>query len=278
MDTLEITQHYAIESYGLPGSNMEKRSSYQFQRSQIADAFHRWAIGKTIHTLIDIGSSTGFLTRKIKSVAQKVIAVDVNQKVLDAINDPDVTPVQDILPSLARLENASADVVISTDTMYYLSEQDIQIAVRRIHEILKPGGYLVFNDNGNAAALSQHLSASFHHNATVETPQTLRNSPNFDRIYWAVEDKYLFCQGVFNALADPKFDAKKDLSELRTRKLVQLCLGKPWLEHVLWLAWIPRMVARFFWSNNLLLQLFCVRNEPSDCLWVYQKKPDQLLP
>lgn len=71
MDTLEITQHYAIESYGLPGSNMEKRSSYQFQRSQIADAFHRWAIGKTIHTLIDIGKLHRFFDPQNQVLSRK---------------------------------------------------------------------------------------------------------------------------------------------------------------------------------------------------------------
>lgn len=272
MKTLEVIQHYAIESYGLPGSNMEKRSSYQFRRAQIAEAFHRWAQGQDIGTLVDIGSSTGFLTRKIKSAARKVIAVDVNRKVLDAINDPDIATVQDTLPALQQLADGSADVVISTDTLYYLSEQDIQIAVGRIHDILQPGGYLIFNDNGNAAALSRHLTSSFTHHATLQSPQTLKTSPNFDQLYWKVEAKYLFCKGVFNALDDPGFDPIRDLSELRERKLVQLCTGHPTLKHLMWLAWLPRALARMFWSSTTLLRLFCVENQPSDCLWVYQKK------
>lgn len=271
MKTLEVIQHYAIESYGLPGSNMEKRSAYQFRRAQIAEAFHRWAKGRSIQAIVDIGSSTGFLTRKIKTAARKVTAVDVNRKVLDAIQDPDIATVQDTLPQLQHLPDSSADVVISTDTLYYLSEQDIQIAVRRIHDILQPGGYLIFNDNGNAAALSQYLTSSFRHDATLQSPQTLKGSPNFDKLYWMIEAKYLFCRGVFKALGDPAFDPVRDLSELRERKLVQLCTQHPALRYLLWLAWLPRMLARQLWSSSLLLRLFCVADRPSDCLWVYQK-------
>jgi SAM-dependent methyltransferase len=273
MKILEVIQRYTVESYGVPGSNMELRSSYQFERDLIAKAFLQWAMGKRrLETIVDIGSSTGFLTKKIKVAADKIIAVDVNQKVLDAINDPDITAVQDMLPQLGSLGNASADVVISTDTLYYLPEDAIQIAIDRIHEILKPGGYLIFNDNGNAQSLSKYLAQKFTHDVTVQSPNTLKRTPNFDRLYWIIESQYLYCRGLFNALADPAFDSESDLSELKNRKLVTVCLRHRWLEKLLWLAWLPRFVARQFWSSSFLLNTFCVTARPKDCLWVYQKK------
>ena len=67
MSTKKIIQHYAIESYAVPGSNMDLRSAYMFRRRLIVDAFLQWADGRVFDTLIDIGSSTGFLTKKIKS-------------------------------------------------------------------------------------------------------------------------------------------------------------------------------------------------------------------
>lgn len=235
MGTLQTIQDYAITSYASPGSHMPERSAYQIRRQWIADAFHVWAKDKAIDVLIDIGSSTGFLTRRIKGLAKKVIAVDAERRVLDKIGDPEIDTVLDRLPELSYLQPSSADVIISTDTLYYLSEKDIPLALDRIFTVLRRQGYLVFNDNGNADSLAEYLASSFTFCEIVKAPQSLKSTPNFDWLYFKIEAKYLFCRGLFNALKDPEFDSASDMSELKDGRLVQFCMKHRWIEH--WLCY-----------------------------------------
>jgi SAM-dependent methyltransferase len=272
MNTLQIIQRYAIESYATPGSNMTLRSAYRFRRALIAQSFLHWANGKRFDTLIDIGCSTGFLTKKLKVAATRTIAVDANQMVLQVIDDPDIVAVADSLPDLARLHDASADVVVSTDTLYYLGSGDVEKAIDRIYAILRPEGFLVFNDNGNAVDLCSRLEGRFWHVETTMASMALKEAPDFDFLYWLVEAKYVFLRGIFNALDDPTFDPSVQLSEWQHRRLVKTCLDNRWIGSMLWLAWPVRFVARLIWSNDWLLRSLCTEQKATQCLWIWQKR------
>ncbi|RCS57008.1 class I SAM-dependent methyltransferase [Parvibium lacunae] len=269
--TLAVIQRYIIESYGQPGSNMSQRAYYQFTRTQIAACFSQWAKDKSIDTLIDIGSSTGFLTRQLQPFAKRTIAVDANRHVLAAINDPTIETVQDYLPDLEQLPAQLAAVVTCTDTLYYLSDAQLERALTRIAEILTPGGYLIFNDNGNVDRLAQKLASQYRQVAALESPFTVKPKPDFDRCYWWLESRYLLCRGVFRALADPAFDVKRQTSEIQHWPLIRYCLRYPWLRYALPLLFPLRFLSRCIWASTWLFERFCVIAKPSPCLWVYQK-------
>lgn len=272
MSTNGVMQRFLVEGYGLPGSNMEARSAYQFNRGLIASAFADWARPRRFETLIDIGSSTGFLTRQLKPFAAHVIAVDADPRVLACIEDNDIQTIEDRLPELARIQDDSADIVVSTDTLYYLEEADALRALERIAAILRSGGYLVLNDNLLAGRLAGQLDRWFRPVQRIESPNSLKSWPNLDRLYWFVENRYLTCLGVFNALRDPGFDPEVQLSEIKNRGLVGLCLRHRWLRIALPLTWPVRCIARLLWSNNWLLRTFCVQDVPSPCLSVFCRR------
>lgn len=265
-------QRFLVEGYGLPGSNMEARSAYQFNRGLIASAFAGWAETQRFETLIDIGSSTGFLTRQLKPFAAHVIAVDADPRVLARIADEDIQTIEDRLPELGRLQDNSADIVVSTDTLYYLEDADALRALERIAAILRRGGYLVLNDNLLAGRLADKIERWFRPALRIESPSSLRSWPNLDRFYWFVENRYLTCLGVFNALKDPGFDPDLQLSEIKNRGLVKLCLRHQWLRFALPLTWPVRRIARLLWSNNWLLRTFCVQDVPTPCLSVFRRR------
>ena len=272
MNSRQIIQQYAIESYAVPGSNMELRSAYIFRRHLIADAFLQWTKGRIFDTLIDIGSSTGFLTKKIKVAARHTIAVDANQRVLDAIQDPTIKTVLDELPGMESLAAYSADIVVCTDTLYYLVEDDMNKAVERISQILRCGGHFIFNDNGATDSIQKRLAKDFEFVATVSSGLRLKSKPNFDRLYWLVEARYVFLRGMFNALNDPQFDVATQLSEWRNRRLVQLCERHRWVGKLLWMSWPVRWIARQFWGSDRLLQAWCVEVRSGPAIWIFQKR------
>ena len=270
--TLAVIQRYVIESYGQPGSNMESRSYYQFTRRQIATCFKEWARDKHVDVLVDIGSSTGFLTREIKQSAKRTIAVDANAHVLAKIIDPDIEKIQDYLPELKQLKNHLANVVTCTDTLYYLTDLQLERALLRISEILTDSGYLIFNDNGNVDRLTEKLAVNFDLAATLTSPISVKSSPSFDQAYWWIESRYLLCLGVHRALNDPDFNPERDTSQIRQWALIRYCLRYRWIGHLLPLLFPIRAIARFFWSNDWLFRNFCTEEKTSRCLLVYQKR------
>lgn len=271
MSTSGVVQRFLVEGYGLPGSNMEARSAYQFNRGLIAAAFAAWARTQHFETLIDIGSSTGFLTRKLKPFATHVVAVDADPRVLAHIEDDDIRTIEDQLPELKHIEDQSADIVVSTDTLYYLEDADAVRAIERISEVLRSGGYLVLNDNLMARRLAGKLERWFHLVERIDSSTSLKSWPNVDYVYWLIENRYLTCLGVFNALKDPSFDPDVQLSEIKNRGLVKLCLQHRWLRFALPLTWPLRRLARLVWSSNWLLRTFCVQDVPSPCLSVFRR-------
>lgn len=268
-DQSATEQRYAIEGYASPSSYMDQRSAYQFTRRQIAAAIEAWADGRTFDRLVDIGSSTGFLTKRIKHLARRVVALDASEKALAAIADPDIETVEDRLPELGSLAEESVDLVVCTDTLYYLSDEDLAASMARIAAILRPGGYLVFNRNEGIDRIAGEAGKHLRETARLTGEHQLSLDP--DRLFWLVESRYMFVKGLFRALRDPRFDRNAGLSELMDFRTVRLCLRHPWLENWLVLAWPVRRLARFIWSNDRLLNAFCVVRRPATLLWVYRK-------
>lgn len=272
MSTREATiQKYLIEGYGAPSSEMDRRSAYQFTRGQIAAAIVAWADGRTFDCLVDVGSSAGFLTKRLKHLARRVVALDASEKALAAIGDPDIETVVDRLPELASLPDASVDLAICTDTLYYLPDRDLSASLGRIHEVLRSGGFLIVNGNEQVARITAAAERYFPRALELATDRGLRPSPNFDSLFWLIESRYLFAKGLFRALRDPGFDRHGGLSELADRRIVRVALRYPSLEYTLHLAWPIRRLARFFWSNDRLLRAVCIAEGERPLLWVYQK-------
>lgn len=269
---LATIQRYLIEGYASPSSEMDRRSAYRFIRGQIAETIEAWAAGRTFDCLVDIGSSAGFLTTRLKHLARRVIALDASPKALAAIGDPRIETIEDRLPELGRLPDASVDLAICTDTLYYLSDQDLAAAIERIHTMLRPGGFLIINGNEQIGRIAREAERHFPSATVLTSDRGLKPSPDFDRLFWLVESRYLFVKGLFRALRDPGFDREVGLSELTHRRTVRICIRHPWLEYGLWLAWPIRRLARVFWSNDRLLRAACVTEERRTLLWVYRRE------
>lgn len=104
-------------------------------------------------TVADLGSGTGYFTFRIALRASKVIALDIEQRFLDYIEDRKL----DLPPSVAKkietrhtpedtpnLEPGEADVVFMVNVYYYLDRRVEYM--QKVKSALKPGGLLVLVD------------------------------------------------------------------------------------------------------------------------------------
>jgi SAM-dependent methyltransferase len=104
-------------------------------------------------TVADLGSGTGYFTFRIALRATKVIALDIEQRFLDYIEDRKL----DLPPSVAKkietrhtaedkpnLQPGEVDVVFMVNVYYYLDNR-IEY-MKKVKTALKPGGLLVLVD------------------------------------------------------------------------------------------------------------------------------------
>jgi SAM-dependent methyltransferase len=104
-------------------------------------------------TVADLGSGTGYFTFRIALRASKVIALDIEQRFLDYIEDRKL----DLPPSVAKkietrhtpedtpnLQPGEADVVFMVNVYYYLDRRVEYM--QKVRSALKPGGLLVLVD------------------------------------------------------------------------------------------------------------------------------------
>ena len=108
-------------------------------------------------TVVDIGAGTGYFTFRLASIAQKVIAVDIDERFLNVIDsrkldfDPEysdrietrLTKADDPL-----LRPKEADIVLIVNTYHFLSNRIDYL--QKIKKGMKPGGTILIVDFKNS--------------------------------------------------------------------------------------------------------------------------------
>ena len=94
--------------------------------------------------VIDIGGGTGYLAKYLSPYCSEIFVLDENSNMLSRIS-----PESQVKPIFANalesnLEDNSFDVVIMTDTLHHICNQDKLI--KKCHRILKPDGKLFVQD------------------------------------------------------------------------------------------------------------------------------------
>ena len=101
----------------------------------------------------DIGSGTGYFTLPISRVAQKVVAIDIEQRFLDYIEDRKLElPIEqaDVIETRLTVENEpnlhtdEVDAVLMVNTFYYLYNRADYMKI--VNDALRNNGILVLVD------------------------------------------------------------------------------------------------------------------------------------
>lgn len=105
-------------------------------------------------TVADIGAGSGYFSRRLVQRAQKVIAIDIDQKFIQFMDSiklvelsPEIQPRFETRlapPDAPNLQPEEADIVLFVNTYIYLPDRAIYL--RRVFEALSPGGKLVIID------------------------------------------------------------------------------------------------------------------------------------
>ena len=103
--------------------------------------------------IADIGSGTGYFTLPISRVAQKVVAIDIEQRFLDYIEDRKLElPIEqaDVIETRLTVENEpnlhtdEVDAVLMVNTFYYLYNRADYMKI--VNDALRNNGILVLVD------------------------------------------------------------------------------------------------------------------------------------
>ncbi|MDO5745900.1 MAG: class I SAM-dependent methyltransferase, partial [Micrococcaceae bacterium] len=100
-------------------------------------------------TAMELGCSIGILTRELASRADALIAVDASDVALASARDhlrdiPRVQFVHAVLPQgFPDVASGSLDLVVVSETGYFLAADELDLLLEHCHDALSPGGHLL---------------------------------------------------------------------------------------------------------------------------------------
>lgn len=123
-------------------------SGYQiFRHRRLGACLREGLNGRKVGSLLDIGCGTGVLTNLLarQQDIEEAVGIDfVGGAVACAMKSfPALDFRVSALPAL-DFPAEGFDVVVASEVLYYLNENDRQETLRGISRVLKPGGYLLF--------------------------------------------------------------------------------------------------------------------------------------
>ncbi len=107
----------------------------------------------SIHdVVVDLGCGTGALALPIAKKAEKVIAVDISEEMLNELSrKAGLAKLDNITIHAGAIESlevnpASVDIVVTNYALHHLRDPDKVLAVKRAYGWIKPGGRIVIGD------------------------------------------------------------------------------------------------------------------------------------
>ena len=107
---------------------------------------------KSSDRVLDLGAGTGFITLPIALKTNEVVAVDVSEKMIDALQrkaaEQRILNVTSVIMDLTELSfpDASFDVVVSSYALHHLRDDDKEQLIVSCQRWLRPGGRIVIAD------------------------------------------------------------------------------------------------------------------------------------
>jgi len=103
-------------------------------------------------SIVDIGCACGDFTYKLKNKfgSARVVGIDFVRKGLHVAKGryPDIEFMQGALPDIP-LANSTVDTAVCMEVLYYLEENALKLAIKDLHRIIVPNGYLLISTSIN---------------------------------------------------------------------------------------------------------------------------------
>lgn len=132
-------------------------------------------------SVLDVGCGVGEFLAQLQTIipTSKLTGVDFVRPVVAeaAARYPEVTFHQDSLPDLEKITE-TFDLIIASEVLYYMADEERTLAIQRLYQLLKPRGYLFIS------------STIAPHTFTVDSLTELA-SPNFQvQQTWLQRSRY----------------------------------------------------------------------------------------
>ena len=108
----------------------------------------RWSDDEqSVHSILDVCCGTGLLAAELIELGYDVVGLDASAEMLERARSLLGPAVPLHHQSLSDLEVPGVfDAVVSTyDGLNYLNSTDLVLSLQRLHEVLRPGGWLAFD-------------------------------------------------------------------------------------------------------------------------------------
>ena len=127
----------------------------------------------SIKIIIDLGCGTGLLTCELAKRGHQMIGIEPSKAMLDvARSKPYAEQIKWIKGGFEQMDGLQADMVIMTShvAQFFLEDKEWQEMLKAAHQVLKPGGYIVFD-------IRRLSSPPFKGWPTKDNPRNFGNTP-----------------------------------------------------------------------------------------------------
>lgn len=112
--------------------------------------------------VIDLGGNTGKFALQLKTKTNTIVSIDINRSIMvggDGKFLPDVEPIQGNILYLPFKDN-SFDVVLARAILHHVPN-NLDLAFKEIHRILKPGGQILIEEPGALNPIAYIIRKAF---------------------------------------------------------------------------------------------------------------------
>jgi ubiquinone/menaquinone biosynthesis C-methylase UbiE len=150
------------------------KNGYQlFRHEALAHFLRKKLMDEELNSIVDVGCGSGHLLDSIRLTfdVNSARGIDFIEPVLQIArnNFPEIDFVLSALPQLP-INNHSVDMVIVSEVLYYLSEEDRVMALNEIYRSLRPGGYVFFT-----STLGEKYFTAFSAKTLIESKFEIKN-------------------------------------------------------------------------------------------------------
>jgi SAM-dependent methyltransferase len=174
--------------------------AYERARPEWPEEAARWLVPEGAELVVELGAGTGKLTRALAGIGVRVVAVEPDPRMLAVLRGLGLEGVEGSAEAIP-FGDGVADAVVAGSSLHWF---ELELALREIHRVLRPGGRFAFgwNHRDDRHPVIARVGAAVHE------AQTRVGGPRWRSREWAAE---LTGSGLFRDVEHARFEHLHEL-------------------------------------------------------------------